>query len=345
MAFAVKICSWYRLHKRQLPWRETSNPYFIWLSEVMLQQTRVNQGLPYYLKFVDKYPSVKHLAKAPEDEVLKLWQGLGYYTRARNLHATAKQVAFELNGVFPKSYGELKKLKGIGDYTASAIASICYHEPQPVVDGNVYRVLARYFGVQLPINSTEGQKYYKELALTLIDPDNPGEYNQAIMEFGAVQCKPQSPNCSGCVLNESCAALQKGLVDVLPKKNKKNSVKQRFFNYVIVQNHDELLLHQRLQKDIWQYLYEFPLIETAAELIQEELITHPQFKKLTGGMAFTLQLHNRLPKLHKLSHQHINTKFWVVHLQGSLDGGIKKTALKDYPVPVLVANFVEEYGF
>lgn len=282
---------------------------------------------------------------APEDEVLKLWQGLGYYTRARNLHATAKQVAFEMNGIFPENYSGLKGLKGIGDYTASAIASICYNEPQPVVDGNVYRVLARYFGVELPINSSEGQKYFKELAINLIDAKNPGEYNQAIMEFGAVQCKPQSPNCAGCILNESCLALHKKLVDLLPKKHKKTTVKQRFFNYLIVQNNEELLLQQRLKKDIWQNLYEFPLIESTHELAEEELITHPLFKKLLQSQPHTLMLYNEMPKIHKLSHQHIITKFWVVHLQGILQGAIKKTTVKEYPVPVLVANFVEEFGF
>lgn len=345
MAFTEKISAWYRLNKRHLPWRETKNPYFIWLSEVMLQQTRVSQGLPYYLKFTNKYPTVMHLAMAPEEEVLKLWQGLGYYTRARNLHATAKQVAFELDGVFPDTYNGLKKLKGVGDYTASAIASICYNEPQPVVDGNVYRVLARYFGVELPINAAEGQKYFKELAKTLLDTKNPGEYNQAVMEFGAVQCKPQSPNCSGCVLNESCVALQKKLVGELPKKKKKTDIKNRFFNYLIIQNKEELLLCQRQKKDIWQNLYEFPLVESAHELNEKELVAHPLFEKLTQGRAYSLELFNKMPKTHKLSHQHIITKFWLVHLQGRLRGGIKKTALKEYPVPVLLANFVEEYGF
>src|SRR5690606_16865166 len=228
--FKSEIITWYSGNKRFLPWRETSDPYKIWLSEIMSQQTRVEQSLPYYLKFIESYPTVFDLAQASEEDVLKLWQGLGYYSRARNLHSTAKYVALGLNGVFPGNYSGLIKLKGIGDYTASAIASICFNEPAPVVDGNVYRVLSRYFGVDIPVNSSKGVKYFKELALTLIDHDNPGTYNQALMEFGARQCKPQSPNCDICPLNNSCVALQQNTISALPVKIRNTKIKHRYFH-------------------------------------------------------------------------------------------------------------------
>ena len=195
MSFSQKILKWYGEHKRELPWRTTNDPYKIWLSEIMLQQTRVAQGTPYYHKFLEAFPTVYDLANAEEEQVLKLWQGLGYYSRARNLHATAKMVVTEYDGNFPNTYKELKSLKGVGDYTASAIASICFNEPEPVVDGNVYRVLARYFGVDLPINSTEGIKYFKELARDVMNVENIRDYNQGIMEFGAIQCAPKRPYC------------------------------------------------------------------------------------------------------------------------------------------------------
>ncbi len=210
MSFSNKILLWYAKNKRELPWRSTRDPYKIWLSEIMLQQTRVAQGTPYYLKFIENFPKVEDLANASEEQVLKLWQGLGYYSRARNLHFTAKVIANDFGGRFPSKYEELIKLKGIGDYTASAISSISFDEAQPVVDGNVYRVLARYFGVDIPINSSAGVKYFRKLAIEVMAPENIRDYNQGIMEFGAVQCTPQSPDCNQCPLNGSCVALQTG---------------------------------------------------------------------------------------------------------------------------------------
>ncbi|WP_340199661.1 A/G-specific adenine glycosylase [Ascidiimonas sp. W6] len=345
MIFSKVIISWYAIHKRDLPWRKTKDPYYIWLSEIMLQQTRVAQGLPYYLKFVERYPTVFDLANAPEDEVLKLWQGLGYYSRARNLHYTAKDIVTRYKGVFPDNYHELLQLKGVGDYTASAIASICFNEATPVVDGNVYRVLARYFGIELPINSTEGVKYFKELAQKYIEFKEPGTYNQAIMEFGANQCKPQSPNCVICPLNENCVALASGMIKKLPVKIKKLKVKKRYFNYLLIHDGDSTLIQQRLSKDIWQHLYELPLIESDNELEKEVIREHPSLRTFTKGKAFQLDLYNQKSLVHKLSHQHIYTRFWIVALEESLDDGIALDSLKDYAVPVLIANFVEEYSF
>ena len=228
MRFCSTLINWYSIYKRDLPWRHTKSAYNIWLSEIILQQTQIKQGLPYYEAFVEHYPTIFDLAKANESEILKLWQGLGYYSRARNLHYTAKTIVETFNGEFPKSYQELLKLKGIGDYTASAIASICYNEATAVVDGNVYRVLARHFGVKTPINSTIGKKEFKALASQLINKKNPADYNQAIMEFGARQCKPKSPDCSSCPLNSSCVALQNNWVDTLPIKLKKGTVATKF---------------------------------------------------------------------------------------------------------------------
>ncbi|CAG0910098.1 unnamed protein product [Cyprideis torosa] len=219
--FSKKIIDWYQINKRDLPWRNTKDPFTIWLSEIILQQTRVAQGLPYYQRFIKAFPNLEKLAVASEQEVLKLWQGLGYYSRARNLHYSAIYIVNELNGKFPSNYNDLLNLKGVGDYTASAIASICYNEPTAVVDGNVYRVLARYFGIETAINSTKGVKEFKLLAQELIDDDNPGTHNQAVMEFGARMCKPQNPDCLSCPLKESCVSLQKNKVNLLPFKEKK----------------------------------------------------------------------------------------------------------------------------
>jgi len=215
MHFSKKILAWYYKNKRDLPWRSTKDPYKIWLSEIMLQQTRVAQGLPYYEKFVKEFPSIYHLANATEEKVLKLWQGLGYYSRARNMHNTAKAIVENYKGEFPNTYKELLKLKGIGDYTASAIASISFNVPEPVVDGNVYRVLSRYFGVDLPTNSSEGIKHFKSLAREVMNSNEIRDYNQGIMEFGAIQCAPKTPNCLHCPLNDSCVALKENRVNEL----------------------------------------------------------------------------------------------------------------------------------
>jgi A/G-specific adenine glycosylase len=345
--FSKKILKWYEENKRSLPWRSSKDPYKIWLSEIMLQQTRVAQGTPYYLKFIAQYPTVHDLANAPEDEVLKLWQGLGYYSRARNLHETAKVIASEHHGNFPKNHRELLKLKGVGDYTASAIASICFDEPQAVVDGNVYRVLARYFGVALPINSTEGIKYFKKLALEVMDSNNIRDYNQGIMEFGALQCAPRIPNCEECPLNESCVALQKNQVDALPVKLKKTKIRKRYFNYVVpiletTNGKSKTLVRQRTEKGIWQNLWQFPLLETDKEIKLRTLKKRlPEVLKLSE--VSEIHRFNEKQIVHKLSHQHLHCNFWVVFSKDEIHNSIEWNKIEDYAVPVLIAEFIETF--
>jgi len=343
MHFHNTLVYWYLQNKRNLPWRKTKNPYLIWLSEIILQQTRIDQGLNYYLKFSEHFPTVFDLAKAEEETVLKLWQGLGYYSRARNLHFSAKYIVNELNGEFPTSYKTLLDLKGVGDYTASAIASICYNEPTAVVDGNVYRVLARYYGIYTAINSTKGIKEFKQLAQKLITNKDPGTYNQAIMEFGAKQCKPQSPNCNDCPLNESCIALEKKLVSTLPVKEKKIKIKQRHFNYLVVNTNNHTLIQQRTAKGIWQNLYEFPLLESEKELNIKELISSKELDHYFNGLKISIKLFNVAPIVHKLSHQHLYTKFWIVTTDKLPNNATTWSDFEKYPVSILIHNFVEKF--
>lgn len=344
MTFAQHILIWYAQNKRTLPWRRTRDPYKIWLSEVMLQQTRVLQGTPYYLKFISNFPTVQDLAAAPEEKILKLWQGLGYYSRARNLHATAKMVVEDYECNFPKKYTELLKLKGIGDYTASAIASICFNEPEPVVDGNVYRVLARYFGVDMPINSTAGIKYFKELARKVMDADNIRDYNQGIMEFGAIQCAPKKPKCDTCPLSDSCVALQKNKVGELPVKINKTKIRTRYFNYLVpIMGEGEkskTILQQRKGKGIWQNLFEFPLLESDQE-VSLETINSRLPDVLTLDDILEIYQYNDKIIVHKLSHQHLHTTFWIVKTTSTLKDSIKLSELENYAVPVLVADFIK----
>lgn len=343
MSFSQKILHWYSENKRSLPWRSTRDPYKIWLSEIILQQTRVVQGEPYYLKFIENFPNVQDLANASEERVLKLWQGLGYYSRARNLHATAKIVVNEYDGRFPNSYNELLKLKGVGDYTASAIASICFDEPQPVVDGNVYRVLARHFGVAIPINSTEGVKYFKQLAREVMDRKNIRDYNQGIMEFGAIQCAPKKPYCLLCPLNESCVALEENLVQTLPIKENKTKVRKRNFNYLVwLDPNNKTLLNQRRGKGIWQNLWEFPLLESENELNEKEV--KEELKEMVADDdSFRLLLYNESLIVHKLSHQHLYTRFWIIESNVELENGISWEDLESYPVPVLISDFIKAF--
>jgi A/G-specific adenine glycosylase len=349
MSFSGKILDWYHQNKRSLPWRRSINPYKIWLSEIILQQTRVAQGAPYYLRFVEQFPTVHHMANASEEEVLKLWQGLGYYSRARNLHATAKIVVNQYNGKFPDTYNELLKLKGVGDYTASAISSICFNEPQAVVDGNVYRVLSRYFGIDIPINSTEGIKYFKSLAEKVMDVNDIRDYNQGIMEFGAIQCSPKKPLCLHCPLNESCVALQKGIVGQLPVKLKKTKVRNRFFNYIIpiyidADGNRFTNLQQRKGKGIWQNLWEFPLIESNSMLEIEDVDN--RYKELfEGNGEIELIEFNEVAIIHKLSHQHLHTKFWILNTNTEIPNQISFEKIKDFPVPVLIADFIKAFKF
>ncbi|WP_343330962.1 A/G-specific adenine glycosylase [Polaribacter staleyi] len=343
MKFPNILIYWYLQNNRDLPWRKSKNPYFIWLSEIMLQQTRVAQGLSYYLKFTDTFPTVFDLAKADESTVLKMWQGLGYYSRARNLHFSAKQIANELNGEFPSTYKEIIKLKGIGDYTASAIASICFNEPTAVVDGNVYRVLSRYNGIKTPINSSAGIKEFKALAQTLIDESQPGTYNQAIMDFGALHCKPQNPLCDSCPFSGSCMALEKKLTNELPVKEKKIKVRKRYFNFLVIKTDDnKTILSERKGKGIWQGLFQFPLIESNKNINKNELVSSEEFIDLFPAET-TISLFNKKEIVHKLSHQHLYTQFWIIETKKLNKATIKWTEIEKHPVPILIANFLETF--
>ncbi|MFY9241537.1 MAG: A/G-specific adenine glycosylase [Polaribacter sp.] len=343
MIFSNTLIYWYLQNNRDLPWRKTKNPYFIWLSEIMLQQTRVAQGLAYYEKFTHQFPTVFDLAKADETTVLKMWQGLGYYSRARNLHFTAKQIANEFNGEFPETFKEIIKLKGIGDYTASAIASICFNKPTAVVDGNVYRVLARYFGIKTAINSSAGIKEFKKLAQTLLDETQPGTFNQAIMDFGALHCKPQNPLCETCPFSNSCVALEKNLIKEIPVKEKKTKVRNRYFNFLVVKtNDDKTILKERKGKGIWQGLYQFPLLESDKIIDKNELMSSEKFINLFQEET-TISLFNKKEIVHKLSHQHLNTQFWIVETKNLYEAKTKWSDIEKYPVPVLIANFLDKY--
>ena len=346
MNFTKTLIRWYSEYKRELPWRETQNPYFIWLSEIIMQQTQIKQGLPYYEDFVANFPSVFDLAKAQENDVLKLWQGLGYYSRARNLHYSAKYIVNELNGEFPQTYKGLLKLKGVGDYTASAIASICYNEPTAVVDGNVYRVLSRYFGIDTPINSSQGIKAFKTLAQTLLPKKNIGDYNQAIMEFGATQCKPQSPNCEVCPLNMKCVALQLNKILELPVKINKIKISKKHFNFLVFASNDnKTILEQRTGKGIWHNLYQFPLIETNESLIEAAFNKNKDVVSFLNGTKYNFSLYNDNQIIHKLSHQHLYTKFWILRVEELPRKGIDISKIKSYPVPVLIGRFIDEFNF
>ena len=340
MKFSNTLIHWYLQNNRDLPWRKSKNPYFIWLSEIMLQQTRVAQGLSYYIKFTSTFPTVFDLAKADESTVLKMWQGLGYYSRARNLHFSAKQISKELNGIFPSTYEEIIKLKGVGDYTASAISSICFNEPTAVVDGNVYRVLSRYFGVNTPTNSNSGIKEFKLLAQTLIDASQPGTYNQALMDFGALHCKPQNPLCETCPFCNSCVAFEKKLTKELPVKEKKIKVRKRYFNFLVIKTDDhKTILTERKGKGIWQGLYQFPLIENTETIREKEIIASKEFNDLFPAET-TISLFNKKEIVHKLSHQHLYTQFWIVETKTLKNANISWENIQDFPVPVLIANFL-----
>jgi A/G-specific adenine glycosylase len=346
--FSSIIITWYNKNKRDLPWRNTNDAYKIWLSEVILQQTRVAQGMSYYLKFIENYPTIQHLANAPQDDVLKLWQGLGYYSRARNLHTAAKQVVDEFGGEFPNQYHDILKLKGVGEYTAAAIASFASNHPHAVVDGNVYRVLARYYGVEIAINTNKAKKYFTELANEILDKKNAGLHNQAIMEFGALQCVPVSPNCSICPLINSCEAYNKNMVAQLPTKEKKLKVKQRFFNYFIIKYNNTTFIEQRPEGDIWQGLYQFPLLETDTESSVEEILNHDFFKQLIQTNNFTVT-HVSNPVKHILTHRHIFCKFFEIEMdsvskKSTLNSylNIEIEVLKKYAIPRLIDRYLQQ---
>jgi A/G-specific adenine glycosylase len=343
--FTSQLLRWNKQqNKRQMPWKGEKDPYKIWLSEIILQQTRVEQGLAYYNNFIKTFPSIHHLARAKDEKVFKLWEGLGYYTRCRNLLATARFISGELNGKFPDSYENIKALKGIGPYTAAAISSFAYNLPHAVVDGNVFRVLARVFGISKAIDNTKGKNYFTELAEELLDKKQPGLYNQAIMDFGAVVCKPAAPLCDACVLKKVCYAWQHHKVDTFPVKEKKISIKKRWFYYLVMEYKNTIAIRQRTGKDIWQSLYEFPLIETTAAAEQTDIIKKATEQKWLKAKNYSVKNSSPLYK-QQLSHQHITGQFlYMVVTQkpaGTNDWQwIAKKELKRYAFPRMLRHFI-----
>ena len=331
--FSRLIVNWYRLNKRYLPWREEINPYYIWLSEIILQQTKVSQGTPYYFKFLQKYPTIIKLADAEEKEILNDWQGLGYYSRARNLHYTAKYIRDNLNGEFPKNYTEILKLKGVGKYTAAAISSFAFNEKKAVVDGNVYRLLSRYFDIETPIDSSAGIKEFQSLADILINKKNPGEHNQAMMEIGALICTPKKPKCIDCPLSLKCISYAADNIQNRPVKKTKTKIKNRFFHYLIFNCNEELILEKRTKKDIWKNMYQFPLIEV--KNIEEKI----------DLSIFKNKLFESSIRKHILSHQIIYAKFHHFESLSKFDANwfaIKKSELENYPIPRIIDKYLEE---
>jgi len=339
------LTDWYKQNKRDLPWREKNGPYYVWISEIILQQTRVDQGTDYFLRFIEKFPDIQSLAGAPEIEVLKVWQGLGYYSRARNLHVAARQVLNEFNGTFPQTYADLKKLKGIGDYTASAIASISFNLPYAAVDGNVYRVLSRIFGISTPIDSTNGKKEFTNLAMELIDQQNPGTFNEALMEFGALQCTPRNPGCNNCPFQDQCVALSHAEVSRFPVKTNKTKVRHRFFNYLYLEHEQSIFLERRETRDIWQNLYQLPLIETSNALTTEELLSDKKFKTMFHNSAISIESVSA-EIIHLLSHQKLHVRFIGITTSATLADSnwikIKPEDVSDYPIPKVIDNFLME---
>ena len=333
--FSLVLIKWYNLNKRNLPWRNTVDPYKIWISEIILQQTRVEQGLPYYNKFILNFPNIIKLSQAKEDKVLKLWQGLGYYSRARNLHFTSKYITEKLNGEFPKNYDGLIKLKGVGKYTASAISSFAYNEKKAVLDGNVFRVLSRYFGVFDPIDSTLGLKLFEEISFKNLPIKNIATYNQSIMEFGALQCKPASPNCELCPLNFNCWAFLNNEISSLPVKNKKIIKKERFFNFIVLANEKFVFIEKRIKNDIWKNLYQFPLFEDS------DLNFKPAKDLVKNGVLL-----KKTKIKHILTHQRLNVVFWHYNVNKLEKNKKYKTIeikkIEEYPVPKIVENYIAE---
>jgi A/G-specific adenine glycosylase len=330
--FSLQIRDWYRLNMWELPWRATKDPYKIWLSEIILQQTRVDQGLAYYEKFVSNFPDVKMLAEADEQDVLNLWQGLGYYSRARNLHFASKQIINEFKGVFPSTYEEILKLKGVGKYTAAAISSFAFDEIQSVVDGNVYRVLSRVFDIEEPIDSSNGQKTFQLLANELISKEHPGEHNQAIMELGALICAPTTPKCEECPVHEMCLSKANNTINQRPVKSKKIKVTDRYFHYLVVTSGENLFIEKRTD-GIWKNMFQFPLIETTSKERPDEL------KKIS--------VHHEYSAKHILSHQRIHATFYKISALPELfdrEALIKTSLLEleNYPIPRLIDRYLEE---
>ena len=343
MSFENQLVKWYRNNKRELPWRENIDPYRVWISEIILQQTRVVQGEKYFNNFIKKFPSLESLSSADESEVLKIWKGLGYYNRAINIHITSKKITNTLNGIFPNTYNELIKLNGIGDYTASAISSICFNEYNPVVDGNVLRLLSRYYGLKTPIDSLKGQRNIREIGKKLISKvDNPGDFNQAMMEFGALVCTP-FPDCESCIFSSKCVTYMNKEVDAIPVKSKKKKPKERFLNYIVfIDSKQKTIVNKRTNKDIWYKLNEFPLIESKTEI--KNINTLTDLKKLIDNLSLTiLKEKEKIYRIkHILSHQILYISFYQICVKETITSGVHLSNLNNYNFPVPITNFINK---
>jgi A/G-specific adenine glycosylase len=348
--FNNAITFWFNENKRNLPWRNTKDPYKIWVSEIILQQTRVNQGIEYYKNFIRKFKNINALAGADINEVLKIWQGLGYYSRARNMHETAKKVVREMGGIFPAKYEEIIKLKGIGKYTAAAIASICFGESIPVVDGNVYRVISRYKGISTMINSNSAYSEFYSTVKKLMSTSEPGTFNQSVMELGAIICTPKKPDCKQCPVAKGCYARKNNKIDLLPAKSKNTKVRKRYFNYLVISNNENILIKKRVQNDIWKSLFDFPLIESKKNISVYELLHLDEFRNNWKFKKIDL-LNISKTYEHKLTHQIIYARFYKFKLSDSempVIPDISMTKLKQlhsFPVPRLVDKYLShEFG-
>jgi A/G-specific adenine glycosylase len=346
--FRKALTVWYNQTKRELPWRESRDPYKIWVSEVILQQTRVQQGMDYYHNFLQNFPDVRSLALADEEEVLKVWQGLGYYSRARNMHHAAKTILLVHGGTFPEDYLSIRNLKGIGDYTAAAISSIAFGLPYAVVDGNVFRVLSRLFGIPTPIDTNIGKKEFYHLAQLMLDIEHPGEFNQALMEFGAIQCLPNQPICLSCPLVMKCHAYITRTVAAYPVKTKKTRQKERYLNYLYIHNKEQLFLEKRVDKDIWRYMFQFPLIETTGPTSSEDIIYSISWKEILKSLNFSIESISP-ERIHILTHQRLHLRFFSISLNDNQIPNklitVQKTNILRYPVPKPVENFLLEMGY
>lgn len=340
------LIKWYHSNKRDLPWRKARSAYNTWLSEVILQQTRVNQGLQYYNRFVQKYPRVEDLANAPLDEVLKLWQGLGYYTRARNMHETARLVVRDFKGVFPSNYQALLSLRGIGPYSAAAIASIAFNQPVALVDGNVFRVLSRLYGITTPIDNAAGKAAFAGMANDLLNKDDPGTHNQALMEFGSLVCTPRNPLCHNCVLASLCLAKELGIAETLPIKEGRVKMRTRYFYYLFVRMDNTTLLHKRTGNDIWNSLYEFPLIEKETAVTLKSLVSLSPWKEMDCGKEISAATERTYK--HKLTHQTLHCAFYMVESDSDCRTASSEFIvvpfqnLKDYPVPRVIDRYLND---
>lgn len=341
--FSYNLLQWNSIFYRNMPWRGEKNPYKVWLSEIILQQTRVEQGLPYYLKFVERYPNIESLANAPQQEILKNWEGLGYYSRAKNMHFAAKQILIEFNGEFPKSYADILKLKGVGKYTAAAISSFAFGEKYAIIDGNVKRIMSRYFGIEHAIDTALGEKAIEYSVNACLDDFNVANFNQALLDFGAMLCKPKTPLCVQCPMNEKCVAYKSNFVHKLPFKEKKILKQKRFFNYFLIIENDKIWIKQRTENDIWEGLFDFPLIETSSQVLENEI------KKMVENIFNgKFKIIEKIELKQVLTHQIIYANFFVLNVKGKLklekskQVQINISDLHEYPKPKIINTLIQK---